>query len=105
MQCSPKSAARGLSFAVAALIVSLGGTPRAHASDPSAFVSEILTPAGWELYGMWCSGVDELVSSAELRIPDGWGNPTSREEPRWGSFTCSEVVVPTEWRALSLQSP
>lgn len=68
-----------------------------RAADPSAYVTEILTPAGWELLGVWCGALDEPASSAELRTPDGWANSSPREEPRWGSFACSEVVVPPEW--------
>ena len=79
------------------MLAALASASNAHASDPSAFVTEILTPAGWELYGYWCGAQDEPFSSAELRIPEGWGNPSTREEPRWGGVGCSEVVVPLEW--------
>jgi hypothetical protein len=84
---------------VLCLLAALASVSRAHASDPSAFVTEILTPAGWELYGYWCGAQDEPVSSVELRTPEGWGNTSTREEPRWGSAGCSEVVVPPEWTA------
>jgi hypothetical protein len=72
----------------------------ARASDPSAFMTELLTPAGWELYGYWCGKQDEPASSAELRIPEGWGRTSLREEPRWGGYGCSEVVVPPEWARI-----
>ena len=104
MQCASKSVARssrrlGIVFA---FVASLSAAEDAQAADPSAFVTEILTPAGWELYGVWCGVLDELATSAELRTPEGWGNTSMREEPRWGGFACSEVVVPFEWRALAL---
>jgi len=80
-------------------LAALASASRAHASDPSAFVTEILTPAGWELFGYWCGAQDEPFSSTELRTPEGWGNPSTREEPRWGGVGCSEVVVPLEWKS------
>jgi hypothetical protein len=84
-------------FRVVCVLAGLASTPRAQASDPSTFVTEILTPAGWELSGRWCGAQDEPVTSAELRTPEGWGNKSTREEPRWGGVGCSEVVVPLEW--------
>jgi len=100
MRCATQSAARAASWLrVLCVLAALASTSRALASDPSAFVTEILTPAGWELFGYWCGAQDEPFTSAELRIPDGWGNPSTREEPRWGGVGCSEVVVPPEWKS------
>ncbi|HKU43849.1 MAG TPA: hypothetical protein VJR89_37070 [Polyangiales bacterium] len=99
MWCSARATAR-----VFACLVALGlGSSHAAASDPSAYVTEILTPLGWELYGYWCGADDEPVSSVELRIPEGWGSQSTREEPRWGGVGCSEVVVPIEWTAADTQ--
>jgi hypothetical protein len=86
----------GITCATAAFAI----TPQARASDPSAFVSEILTPAGWQLHGHWCAKQDEPASSAELLIPEGWNRPSLREEPRWGGSGCSEVIVPPEWARI-----
>jgi hypothetical protein len=106
MQCatSDERGATGITMllrAVAAIVVILAGGASASASDPSVYVSEILTPAGWELYGVWCGDQDEPASSSELRTPDGWGNASSREEPRWGGYGCSEVVVPPDWNRFT----
>lgn len=87
-------------FGITCVTASFAFAPQARASDPSAFVSEILTPAGWELRGYWCGKQDEPSTSAELRIPEGWGRPSLREEPRWGGSGCSEVVVPPGWARI-----
>jgi hypothetical protein len=93
----------------AASIASLILAAPVRAADPSAYVTEVLTPAGWELFGVWCGERDEPANSvelrtpdgwtddSELRIPDGWASSAVSVEHRWGGFACSEVVVPLEW--------
>jgi len=93
--------ARGPSQILAVLVVAWASLILAapvRAADPSAYVTEILTPAGWELLGVWCGELDEPFSSVELRTPEGWANSSAREEPHWGGYACSEVVVPRDWR-------
>lgn len=76
------------------------GSARAHASNPREFISEIITPAGWELQTSIgrCSWGGDLASSIEIITPDGWAD-NRRNEPRWGGGICSELVVPAEWNA------
>lgn len=71
----------------------------AQASTPSEFLSEIITPAGWELHSSFdrCSWNDLSVSD-ELVIPADWGPTRTGDEPSWGGCVCSDLVVPVEWR-------
>jgi hypothetical protein len=74
------------------------GSANVHASNPGDFISEIITPAGWELQTSSgrCSWGGDLASSVEIITPEGWADD-GREEPRWGGGICSELVVPAEW--------
>src|SRR5262245_44544682 len=99
MWCSARAAVH--SFALLAPLCLWAS--HAAASDPSTYVTEILTPLGWELYGQSCGAEDRPDISVELRIPDGWGHSSNREEPRWGGGGCSEVILPIEWSANESQ--
>jgi hypothetical protein len=86
---------------VRALLVcaALGPSAVAHASDPSAFLSEIITPAGWEVRtnAKRCTWSNEVGTSGELVTPDGWRDARA-QEPSWsGGCMCSELVVPDAW--------
>lgn len=101
----------GLISVLCATLGSLAGllaaTQPAHASDPSSFLSEIITPAGWEIRtpAKRCGADAELAGGGELVIPDGWREPRVSAGPSWtGSCMCSELVVPEAW-AHAVQQP
>ena len=84
------------------LLIGIGasgsGASVAHASTPSDFLTEIITPAGWELRtGPEHCAWRDVTSSGELVTPEGWG-PHRGEEPTWGGCVYSDLVVPLEWR-------
>lgn len=70
----------------------------AHASNPNEFVTEIITPAGWELQTApgRCAWSGDLATSVEIITPEGWADG-KRDEPSWGGAVCSELVVPSDW--------
>jgi hypothetical protein len=71
----------------------------AQASKPREYLSEIITPAGWELNDSSdrCAWRD-LPVSAELVVPRDWGRGRSGDTPTWGGCVCSDLVIPAEWR-------
>jgi hypothetical protein len=77
----------------------------AHAADPHAYVSEIITPAGWELQSTaracWW---EREGSSAELVTPKGWDEAKSREMLTWSGCVCSDLVEPAEWHRMRAAS-
>ncbi len=109
MQLSPCARATGsctlrslLRAGVCALALA-GITERAQATDPSVFLTEIITPAGWEVRssGKHCSWASDAATNAELVTPDGWRD-TQAPEPSWtGSCMCSELVVPDAWASTA----
>jgi hypothetical protein len=70
----------------------------AHASNPGDFMSEIITPAGWELRTApgRCSWVGDLSTSPEIITPEGWSD-AGIGQPKWGGSVCSELVIPADW--------
>jgi hypothetical protein len=83
---------------VLALGSALSLAPSAQASTPSDYLTEIITPAGWELRSSLgrCTWRD-VSTSDELVVPEGWGSYRTSEEPTWGGCVCSDLVVPLEW--------
>jgi hypothetical protein len=75
------------------LALSLGSTPgAAHARD---YMSEIITPAGWEPRPVQCAA-PKGSSRVELMTPVGWGDAAS-SDVSWDAPMCSELVVPADW--------
>lgn len=79
----------------------LGLAEPAHASTPTDYVTEIITPEGWELRSDRCpSSWRDLPTSYEIVTPSAWQR-TARDEPSWGGCMCSELVVPAEWAQIT----
>jgi hypothetical protein len=94
---------RGAVFtAVAAAALSMlamaSAAAPARASTPSDYISEIITPAGWEVRptSEHC-GWRDVAGSAEIVTPSAWSKHSGREEPTWSGCSCSDLVVPLEW--------
>jgi hypothetical protein len=66
----------------------------AHASEPGAFTSEILTPAGWDPLVPACT--EPFEAPGELMTPSAWAGSTHASDS-WLVTTCSELVVPADW--------
>ena len=88
------------SFWTACCALSLGilAIEKAHAADPSDFVTEIITPSGWELVAAqracWWEPETESV---EIVTPKGWDDARSREVLTWSGYVCSDLVEPADW--------
>ena len=89
--------ALGTFSAVSVSLLASGASP-ARASTPSDYISEIITPAGWELHtaNERCSW-REVTTSVEIVTPAAWAQHSGREEPSWSGCSCSELIVPAEW--------
>ncbi len=86
-------------FCVASMFATLAMARVAHAADPSEFLTELITPAGWEArttHGQPCGWDRELRASTELVTPEGWHDRVTTE-PSWSGCMCSELIVPNEW--------
>jgi hypothetical protein len=90
----------GLAATILGLVASTA-TSSAHASD---YMSEILTPPGWEQGAMKCTPV-EPAGHFELMTPVGWTDGASASDSTWGAPTCSELVVPRDWTAYARRGP
>ncbi len=86
-------------LAWSALVLAVSATAPARASTPSYYISELITPAGWEIHSVneRCAWRD-VSSSAEIVTPAAWVQRSGREEPSWnGGCSCSDLVIPLEW--------
>jgi hypothetical protein len=104
---APTRSSSWFALPVLALGCVISNTAPAQASDPGTFISEIITPAGWEIRPAspkrCTTWVSDTVTDAELVTPEGWGD-TRTPQPSWssGGCMCSELVVPEAWvRALT----
>jgi hypothetical protein len=87
-------------FGIAIGLYALQTRP-AHAADPNMYLSEIITPAGWELQvtakACWW---ERERTSPELVTPKGWDDASSREMLTWSGCVCSDLVEPAEWHRM-----
>jgi hypothetical protein len=65
----------------------------AHARD---YMSEIITPSGWEPRPVQCAA-PKGTSRTELMTPVAWGDVASSGDVSWDAPMCSELVVPADW--------